>query len=201
MSEPPLPNQPSKLKKLGLLVWRVLCALFSPIAAIEAVWNWIKEEWNGMEVAVKKGWHLLIIVISLIAALAFYAGRQWDYFFKSGTAKTNSESKITAAIPTSSVIEKIITQDRPGESEPLFINQVLYAKFADMSFSIGALAETFAQGDICVSTSKHGSEQKQVHPGESFFTNDFNGKTFIATATPLNCLNKPQWIKITVSQK
>lgn len=73
MLEPNLPERPSKIRRLGKLIMDLVC-VFNPIVdAVRKIWIWIKDEWNGMEGGMKKGWHLFSFLVILIAGASFFA--------------------------------------------------------------------------------------------------------------------------------
>jgi hypothetical protein len=88
-----------------------------------------------------------------------------------------------------------------GESVPLHELQVLGVDFAGSKIEVYYIKPTLPLTQLVVGNLNEGYKMIQTLSGVPFWTNSFEGKSFVYSCSVIDCLDKPRWIKIKVEQQ
>jgi hypothetical protein len=88
-----------------------------------------------------------------------------------------------------------------GESVPLRESQVLDVGFAGCKIYVYYINPHLALTQLYVLVPNEGYKQVQTVPDIPFWTNSFDGKSFIYSCSGIDFLDSPRWVKIKVEQQ
>ncbi len=137
--------------------------------------------------SVKKAWYRFSFFVTVIGIFCFCAGYEVQKLIQ----EKNREGSFDA---------ETFHLESEGESVPLHELQVLGVDFAGSKIEVYYIKPTLPLTQLVVGNLNEGYKMIQTFQDVPFWTNSFEGKSFVYSCSGINFLDRPRWVKIKVEQ-